>query len=130
MRIPPNLKYVITFLLFMGLIIAGVLYLPRFFSGLDRIMSGILTALMVVLVLFLFIKPGIGFLYARADGILKVYTDKNGEGLHVFSYHIHSGGDGDSLRDIQHYFIKKDTEITDCDMSRYRKGCCMPGSVL
>ena len=109
MRIPPNLRYVILFLLLIALVVAGTIYLPELIPGIGRYLTWLIIAVMSVLMVFVFIKPGIGFLYARADGIFKVYLDTSEEGFHVFAYHIHSGGDGDSLRDILHYFIRKDT---------------------
>jgi len=66
---------------------------------------------MGLLIVFTFIKPMFTFLYARADGLLEVFTDKNGIGFHVFTYHLNSGSEsaGGSTRDIQQYYIIANT---------------------
>ena len=106
MRTPPNLKYLISFLMFIGLIVAGTIYLPEYIPNLGEILGILLIAGMFILIVFAFIKPFIGLLYARADGIFEVFMDVSEKGIHIFSYHLNSDGEyGDSTRDIQHYFI-------------------------
>lgn len=110
MRTPPNLKYFISFILIIGLIVLGTIYLPRYIPNLGEILGMLLIAGMFILVIFAFIKPFVGMLYARADGIFEIYMDVNEKGIHIFSYHINAGGEyGDSTRDVQHYFILIDT---------------------
>ena len=62
---------------------------------------------MIALVIFVFVKPFVTFLYARADGLFEVYMDKSEKGIHIFSYHLNSGGESSTrtTRDIQHHFI-------------------------
>lgn len=107
MRIPPNLKLFLIFILIMGAIVLGTLYLPRYIPNIGKILTTALIGGVGLLVVFFFIKPFVGFLYARTDGILEVYTDQSGKGIHVFGTHLNGGGDsvGPSTRDIQHYFI-------------------------
>ena len=106
MRIPPNLKYFLFFILAIFLIAVATIYLPRFIPNIGQILVGIISITMVVLMFFVFIKPFLTFLFARADGIFEVYMDKNEKGFHIFTYHLNSDGEyGDSTRDIQHYFI-------------------------
>jgi hypothetical protein len=111
MRIPPNLKYFLFFLLAIGLIALGVLYLPRIIPGIGKIMIGIILVVMALLSFFALFKPALTFLYARADGIFKVYLDQNLEGFHVFTYHLNSSGryGGIRTRDIQHYYVIAET---------------------
>lgn len=71
------------------------------------IIIGIVTFGMIALVIFVFVKPFVTFLYARADGLFEVYMDKSEKGIHIFSYHLNSGGESSTrtTRDIQHHFI-------------------------
>ena len=92
--------------MFIGLIVAGTIYLPEYIPNLGEILGILLIAGMFILIVFAFIKPFIGLLYARADGIFEVFMDVSEKGIHIFSYHLNSDGEyGDSTRDIQHYFI-------------------------
>ena len=110
MRTPPNLKYFIFFALFICAIVAGTFYLPLLIPNLGEILGIALIAGMFALIIFAFIKPFIGLLYARADGIFEVFMDVSEKGIHIFSYHLNSGGEyGDSTRDVQHYFILLET---------------------
>jgi hypothetical protein len=111
MRFPPNLKYVLIAIIAIAAIVLGTLYLPTIIPGIGKILTNILVWGMVLLMIFVFIKPMFTFLYARADGLLEVFTDKQGKGFHVFAYHLNSGGvsSGGSTRDIQQYYIVADT---------------------
>lgn len=111
MRIPPNLKYFVFFILIMGVITVATLYLPRYIPNIGQILTVALTTGVILITLFTFVKPLFTFLYARAEGILEVYTDKGNDGFHVFAYHLNSGGDppGPSTRDILHYYVTLQT---------------------
>jgi len=111
MRVPPNLKYIVVSLIGIAAIVLGTLYLPAIIPGIGKILTNVLMVGMSLLIIFTFIKPMFTFLYARADGLLEVFTDKRGKGFHVFAYHCNSGGDsaGGSTRDIQQYYIAADT---------------------
>lgn len=106
MRFPPNLKYFLILIAAILVIVLATIYLPRVIPNIGEIMIGLVTAGVFIMFIFIFIKPFITFLYARADGIFEVYMDKNEQGIHVFSYHLNAGGDNsDGTRDVQHYFI-------------------------
>ena len=106
MRIPPNLKFFILFLLGVGLIVLATIYLPRVVPGIGKILGNVMVYGMLALCVFVFVKPFFTFLYERTDGVLTVFKDENGKGFHVFGYHINSGGDSAfGTRDIQHYYI-------------------------
>lgn len=106
MRIPPNLKYFLLFLLVIAAITAGTIYLPKIFPNIGKIAIWIALGGMGILIIGTFVKPFLSFLYARTDGIFALYIDQSKKGFHVFGYHIGSGGEtGPSVRDIQHYFI-------------------------
>jgi hypothetical protein len=110
MRVPPNFKYVVVTIIGIAAIVLGALYLPAIIPGIGKIMTNIMLAGMGLLIVFTFIKPMFTFLYARADGLLEVFTDKQSKGFHVFTYHLNSGGDsGPGTRDIQQYYIIADT---------------------
>ncbi len=111
MRIPPNLKYFLFFLLAIGLIVLGTLYLPRLIPGIGKIVIAIVLIAMALLSFFVLFKPAFSFLFARADGIFAVYADQSKNGFHVFSYHINNSSryGGFSTRDIQHYYIVMNT---------------------
>lgn len=110
MRFPSNLKYIIVTLIGIAAIVLGTLYLPTIIPGIGKIMTDILIWGMVLLMIFVFIKPMFTFLYARADGLLEVFIDKQGKGFHVFGYHLNpGGGSGPGIRDIQQYYIKVDS---------------------
>lgn len=108
MRFPPNLKYLIGFILAIGLVVLGTIYLPKLIPNIGSILIGIISMGMMIIVAFIVIKPFFAFLYARADGIFEVYINKSEKGFHLFSYHLNSSGEGygESTRDIQHYFIQ------------------------
>jgi len=110
MRVPPNLKYVFVAIIAIAAIVLGTLYLPAIIPGIGKILTNILIWGMVLLMIFVFIKPMFTFLYARADGLLEIFIDKQGKGFHVFAYHLNSGGEsaGGSTRDIQQYYITAD----------------------
>lgn len=106
MRLPPNLKYILFSIVAIGIVLLATRYLPVLIPGIGKILAGILVFGMLVLITIFFIKPLVTFLFARADGIFEVYMDKSEKYIHVFSYHLNSGGDFDfGLRDIQHYLI-------------------------
>jgi len=107
MRFPPNLKYFLLFIVAIGAIALATIYLPLVIPNIGEILIGLVTFGMLVLVIFVFVKPFIMFLYARADGLFEVYMDKNEKGIHIFSYHLNSGGESStrSTRDVQHHFI-------------------------
>lgn len=107
MRFPPNLKYFLLFIVAIGAIALATIYLPLVIPNIGEILIGLVTFGMLVLVIFVFVKPFIMFLYARADGLFEVYMDKNEKGIHIFSYHLNSGGESStrSIRDVQHHFI-------------------------
>ncbi len=112
MRFPPNLKYFILFILAIGVIVLATIYLPKVIPQIGEILIGIVTVGMFVAFFFIFIKPFITFIYARADGIFEVFVDQSEKGLHIFSYHLNSGGSesvSTSTRDIQHYFLVFET---------------------
>ncbi|HEV7779729.1 MAG TPA: hypothetical protein VGO58_00605 [Chitinophagaceae bacterium] len=111
MRLPPNLKYFLFFLLAIGLITLGTLYLPRIIPGIGKVVIAIVLIGMALLSFFVLFKPLFTFLYARADGIFTVYVDQSKQGFHVFAYHLNSGGEYSSFgsRDIQHYYILFET---------------------
>lgn len=111
MRVPPNLKYVLVALIAIAAIVLGTLYLPTIIPGIGKILTSILMVGMGLLIVFTFLKPMFTFLYVRADGLLEVFTDKQGKGFHVFAYHLNSGGEsaGGSTRDIQQYYFAADT---------------------
>lgn len=110
MRIPPNLKYFLLFMLAIAFIVAATLYLHLLIPNIGSILTGAITVVMFVLIFFVFVKPFIGFLYARMDGIFKVHMDVSEKGFHIFGYHLTPGGDGMSgTRDIQHYYIVIET---------------------
>src|SRR5688500_18401226 len=93
MRLPPNLKFFIFFILAIGLVVLGTIYLPRYVPGIGKVLGGVLIYGMLGLSIFVFVKPFFTFLYARADGIFEVYRDKSEKGFHVFAYHLNSGGE-------------------------------------
>lgn len=107
MRFPPNLKYFLLFIVAIGVITLATIYLPLIIPNIGDIIIGLVSIGMLALVLFVFIKPFVMFLYARADGLFEVYMDKSEKGIHVFSYHLNSGGESSttSTREIQHHFI-------------------------
>lgn len=107
MRFPPNLKYFLLFIVAIGLIALATIYLPMIIPNIGDIIIGLVSFGMIALVFFVFVKPFVMFLYARADGLFEVYMDKSEKGIHVFSYHLNSGGESSttSTRDIQHHFI-------------------------
>ena len=107
MRFPPNLKYFLLFIVAIGVITLATIYLPLIIPNIGDIIIGLVSIGMLVLVMFVFIKPFVMFLYARADGLFEVYIDKGEKGIHIFSYHLNSGGESSttSTRDIQHHFI-------------------------
>ena len=111
MRLPPNFKYVVVAIIGITAIVLGTIYLPAILPGIGKILTNVLLAGMGLLIVFTFIKPMFTFLYARADGLLEVFTDKNGIGFHVFTYHLNSGSEsaGGSTRDIQQYYIIANT---------------------
>ena len=110
MRLPPNLKYFIAFLLVCGLIVAGTLYLPGLIPDIGKILSWVMISGMALLIIAVIIKPMLGFLYARTDGLFAVYIDESQQGFHVFGYHLNSSSrySSFSTRDIQHYYITID----------------------
>lgn len=107
MRIPPNLKFFLFFIIVIGVIALGVIYVPRYVPNIDKILLWVLGIVMGLAIIFTFLKPFFTFLYARADGVLAVYTDSSNKGFHVFTTHINSGGElsSHSTRDIQHYYF-------------------------
>lgn len=106
MRVPPNLKYALVTIIGIAAIVVGGLYLPAIIPGIGKILTNIMLWGMGLLIAFVFIKPFFTFLYARADGLLEVFTDKQGKGFHVFCYHLSPGGEtGPGIRDIQQYYI-------------------------
>lgn len=111
MRLPPNLKYFIGFILAIGIIIWGTIYIPKIIPDIGKILVNVISIGMLVLVSFVMLKLFLTFIYARADGIFEVYMDKSEKGLHIFSYHLNASGEGygESSRDIQHYFILIET---------------------
>lgn len=111
MRLPPNLKYVVVTIIGITAIVLGTIYLPFIIPGIGKIMTSVMLVGMVLLIVFTLIKPMFTFLYARADGLLEVFTDKQGKGFHVFTYHLNPGGEsaGGSTRDIQQYYITVNT---------------------
>jgi hypothetical protein len=109
MRFPPNLKYFLFFLLAIGLVVAGVIYLPQWIPNIGAILMWVLIGGMLILISITVIKPMMGFLYARTDGIFEVYRDVAGRGFHVFGYHLGPSPEfGDRDRDIQHYYVSYD----------------------
>ena len=106
MRLPPNLKYVLYFFLFIGFIYLCVVYVPRWIPNIGQILVWIFCGFMCIVIFGVVAKVTLTFLYARTDGIFEVYKDGAGKGFHVFGYHLGPSpefGSGD--RDIQHYYI-------------------------
>jgi hypothetical protein len=123
MRISPNIiKLGLALLVFGGIITITVLitlnidyivehWLRKVFPGITA--AGIrdfFVGLMILLIagtaVISFIKPIFTFLLTRADGILGVYEDKSGAGIHIFACSTSSGGElQDGSRTIYHYFI-------------------------
>jgi hypothetical protein len=109
MRVPPNLKYVLYFLLLIGLIFFCTIYVPRWIPNIGSILIWIVCGFMGILILFVVIKVTFTFLYARTDGIFEVYKDEAKKGFHVFGYHLGPSPEfGARDRDIQHYYISYD----------------------
>lgn len=111
MRLPPNFKYVVVTIIGITAIVLGTIYLPAIIPGIGKILTNVLLLGMGLLIVFTLIKPMFTFLYARADGLLEVFIDKQGKGFHVFTYHLNPGGEsaGGSTRDIQQYYIIANT---------------------
>ena len=106
MRMPPNLNYFLYFLLLITTVGLAAIYIPRLVPDIGTIAVMLLCSAMIIMVVFILLRPMLGFLYARADGLMAVYMDQSERGFHLFSYHLNSGNKyGPSTRDIQHYFI-------------------------
>jgi hypothetical protein len=109
MRIPPNLKYVFLFLLFIGIIVLGVFYVPKWIPNIGQILTWIFVGFMMILIVGVVVRLFFTFIYARTDGIFEVYRDAAGKGFHVFGHHTGTSPEfGDAPRDIQHYYISYD----------------------
>lgn len=110
MRIPPNLKNFLLSAVAIGVIVCACIYLPKWIPGIGDIATVIVILGMFILIVAIVGKSFITSLYARADGIFAIYDDVSETGMHVFSYHLSSGGEMSfNTRDIQHYFMKYDS---------------------
>jgi hypothetical protein len=123
MRISPNIiKLGLVLLVFGGIITITTLiavnidhivenWLRKIFPGITAAgVRDFFIGLMIMLVMgsaiISFIKPLFMFLFTRADGIMGVYEDKSGAGLHIFTCSTSSGGEmQDGSRTIYHYFV-------------------------